>query len=133
MITYKEKDRLMAHILSKNDIDLIINYDEAFPDREVSKNEFFLIINQFLEMGLLYKAKSMSSGLCFIGVTANLHDLFVHGGFKAKEELLKANLEKLGYELDELAKSTDPEVVSRVKTITGIAASISTVLGLFSK
>ena len=46
--TYKEKDRLMAHILSKNDIDLIINYDETFSDREVSKNEFFLIINQFI-------------------------------------------------------------------------------------
>jgi len=53
--------------------------------------------------------------------------------FAAQEELLRANIEKLSYELDELSKSSDPLVVDRASKIAGIASSIATVLGLFTK
>lgn len=132
MITYKEKDKLMSYILSKGLIDFDINYDDVFPDEEISKNEFFLILRQFVDMGLLSRSKEMTGGASYIGVTAYLHDLFTHGGFKAREEILAASLEKLGYELDELSKSNDPKVLERIDKISGIAASISTALGLFA-
>lgn len=132
MITYKEKDKLATYILSIGLIDFNIKYKEVFPDEEISKNEFFLILRQFVDMGLLSRSKEMTGGISYIGVTANLHDLFAHGGFQARECLLEANLQKLGYELDSLSKSNDPKVLERIDKISGIAASISTALGLFT-
>ncbi len=131
MITYKAKDKLVSYIISIGEIDFIINYKEAFPEGDVSEDEFFFILRQFVEMGLLSRSKEMTGGASYIGVTANLHDLFTHGGFKAREEMLMASLEKLGYELDELSKSNDPKVLERVNKISGIAASVSTAISLF--
>ena len=132
MITYKEKDKLVAYIISIGLIDFNIEYEKAFPDKEVSKNEFFLMLRQFVDMGLLSRSKEMTGGSSYIGVTANLHDLFTHGGFQAREYLLEANLQKLGYELDSLSKSNDPKVLEHIDKISGIAASISTALGMFT-
>lgn len=132
MITYKEKDKLVSYIISTGLVDFIIDYKEVFPEKDISENEFFLILSQFVDMGLLSRSKEMTGGVSYIGVTAYLHDLFTHGGFKAREEMLAASLEKLGYELDELSKSNDPKLLERVDKISGIAASISTALGLFA-
>ena len=132
MITYKEKDKLLAYILSIGLIDFNIRYKEVFPDEEISENEFFLILRQFVDMGLLGLSTEMTGGVSRIRVTANLHDLFARGGFQARECLLEANLQKLGYELDSLSKSNDPKVLEQIDKISGIAASISTALGLFT-
>lgn len=132
MITYKEKDKVVSYILSIGLIDTVISYGDVFPEREISKNEFFLILRQFVEMGLLSRSKEMTGGSSYIGVTANIHDLFAHGGFYAREELLEANLKKLGYELDCLSKSDDPKVLDRIDQISDITASIATVFGLFA-
>lgn len=132
MITYKEKDKLVSYIMYIGLIDFNIEYEKAFPDNEVSKSEFFLMLRQFVDMGLLSRSKEITGGSSYIGVTANLHDLFVHGGFQAREYLLEANLQKLGYELDCLSKSNDQKVLERIDKISGIAASISTALGLFT-
>lgn len=59
MITYKEKDKLATYILSIGLIDFNIKYNEVFPDEEISKNEFFLILRQFVDMGLLSRSKEM--------------------------------------------------------------------------
>ena len=48
-----------------------------------------------------------------------------------QEELLRANLQKLDYELTKLAKEINPGLTDRIANITGIAASIATALGLF--
>lgn len=133
MITFKEKDKVVAYLLSYGEVTISLRCNDVFPNGEITKSEFYLILKQFVDIGILSYSKVVGCGYMQVEITANMHDLFLHGGFKAKEELLAANLEKLGYELEELAKSTDPTVVSRVKTITGIAASISAVLGLFSK
>ena len=133
MITFKEKDKTIAYLLSVGSVTVDLRAIDVFPKQEVSKDEFRLILEQFVDMRLLAYAKGVGSGHIQVELTANMYDLFHHGGFEAIEEQLKANLEKLGYELEQLSKSNDPIVISRVKTITGIAASISSVLGLFSK
>lgn len=133
MITFREKDEVVAYLLSAKDAIVFLECSDVFPGGEISKDELELILKQFVDRRLLSYVKRVGSGRFQVELTANMHDLFLHGGFMATEELLKANLEKLGYELEELRKSTDPAVLSRVKSIAEIAASVSSVLGLFSK
>lgn len=133
MITYKEKDEVVSYLLATGETLVQLRCEDVFPEGNVSKGEFRLILDQFVEKKLLSKSKGVGSGLFQVELTANMHDLFLHGGFKATEELLKANLEKLSYELEELSKLDDPRLINWADKITGIAASISTVLGLFSK
>ena len=62
---------------------------------------------------------------------AEISDFFNHGGFTAQEELLRANLEKLNLELLKLSKDLEPSVLEKANTITAIAGSVATALGLF--
>ena len=130
MITPKDKDIVLAAIASEDYSLIQVDYDEIFPSKDISKNEFRMIINQFEKLGLIKNVSAIiGGGLFSLTPTADLHDMIRHGGFTAQEELLRANLEKLGYELEKLAK--EPGLSSRVAEITGIAASITTALGLF--
>ena len=102
----------------------------VFPNKEISKRQFELILLQFEEMGLLRKAERHGTSF-LISISANIYDFFNHGGFVVQEELLRANLQKLDYELTKLAKEINPGLTDRIANITGIAASIATALGLF--
>lgn len=133
MIAPADKDKVLIAIASHDDPLFYIHYDDVFPKKDVSENKFRLILNQFVQMGLLNKASSVTGGAFSVVPTANLYDFLSHGGFVAKEEILRANLEKLDYELTKLAKDIDPTLSSRVENITGIAASIATALNLFSQ
>ena len=132
MIRIKDKDVLLAYILASGKERYVIEYKEVFPDHEVEEFEFYLMLEQFQKMKLLESTKRMSGGASFIRISASIYDFFRHGGFAAQEELLRSNIEKLGYELDELSKSTDKSVLERVGRISQIAASVIKALGLFS-
>ena len=64
-------------------------------------------------------------------VEANLFDLQRLGGFVAQEEILLTNLEKLGYELDELIRVSGGLFQHKIERILEISASIATVVGVF--
>lgn len=132
MITIKDKDNLLSYILSQEKDCFVVEYKDVFPNNEIKEFEFHLLMEQFAQKGLLRSAKRMSHG-SYIRLSADIYDFHSHGGFAAQEELLRANIEKLSYELDELSKSSDPLVVDRASKIAGIASSIATVLGLFTK
>jgi hypothetical protein len=83
-------------------------------------------------LGLLEKAKEFTEEQCLIVIRADIYDFHRHGGFIVQEELLRANLEKLNYELLKLAEDIDPSAVRRIEIITGIAASVATALRLFA-
>ena len=104
MITPTVKDKVLTAIISKNNPFMKLEYEEVFPDKEISVREFFLILDQFVELGLLKKTQNCTGGLSIIYLTANIYDFYRHGGFTAQEELLRANLEKLNYELLKLAE-----------------------------
>ena len=133
MITFEEKDKLLSYILSVKSDHFIIDYQDVFPNKEVLDFEFFLMLKQFVKMGLLEKSIEMTGGISRIILNADIYDYFDHGGFRAQEEILKASLEKLGYELEKLSESSDPIVLSRIDKIAGITTSIATAIGIFSK
>lgn len=130
MITPEIKDRVLCAIVASKEAVFDLAYEEVFPEKEISKRHFQLILIQFVETGLLRKATDYGS--CFnISISANIYDFFNHGGFIAQEEILRANLQKLDYELTKLSQDIDPGLTDRVVKISGIAASIATALSLF--
>lgn len=131
MITIKNKDKLLTYILAQERDCFAVEYKNVYPNNEIKEFEFYLLMEQFKNKGLLKSAKRISGGKCYINLSADIYDFSAHGGFAAQEELLRANIEKLSYELDKLSGSSDPLVVDRASRIAGIAASIATVLGLF--
>lgn len=132
MITPANKDKILAAIASRDESAFYIYYDDIFQDKEISLSKFELILYQMVKIGLLKKVSPTTSSSCYVEPTAELFDFLSHGGFIAQEEILRANLEKLDYELMKLAKEIDPSLSTSVEKITGIAASIATALNLFS-
>lgn len=130
MITPEIKDKVLCVIVASKEPVFDLTYEDVFPEKEISKRHFELILIQFMENGLLRKATDCGSYF-FISISANIYDFFNHGGFIAQEEILRANLQKLDYELTKLSQDIDPGLTDRVVKITGIAASIATALSLF--
>lgn len=130
IITPHIKDKVLIAILSRENEVFLMKHEDVFPDKEISKRQFELILLQLEELGLLRKVKSHGTSF-LISISANIYDFFNHGGFVAQEELLRSNLQKLDYELTKLAQEINPGLTDRVTGITGIAASIATALGLF--
>jgi hypothetical protein len=132
MITPENKDKILTHIISKDDVSRILKYEEAIPEKEITHDEFILILEQFVRLGLLEIASELSEEQCHIVLRADLYDFYRHGGFVAQEEILRANLEKLNYELLKLAEEINPSAVRQIDAITKIAASVATALRLFA-
>ena len=88
-----------------------------------------MILEHFDRRGLILYQGYI--GGCCINLKAEIFDFFNHGGFTAQEELLRANLEKLNLELLKLSKDLEPSVLEKANTITAIAGSVVTALGLF--
>lgn len=103
MITPAIKDKVLVAIVSHAEEIFLMKPEEVFPNKEISKRQFELILLQFEEMGLLRKAERHGTSF-LISISANIYDFFNHGGFVVQEELLRANLQKLDYELTKLAK-----------------------------
>lgn len=133
MITPAVKDKVLASIITEDNTILILEYRKVFPNQEISVNEFFLVLEQFVKLGLLKKVSKWGAEAGNIYLTADIYDFYQHGGFTAQEELLQANMEKLSYELSKLAEEANPANITRINTLTGIAASITTALGLFTR
>jgi hypothetical protein len=132
MITPEIKDRILTHIISRDVLLFYLKYDEVFPEKDISFNEFILVLEQFVRIGLLETAKEVTREQCYIVICADIYDFHRHGGFVAQEEILRANLEKLNYELLKLSEEMDASGMTRIHRITGIAASVATALRLFA-
>ena len=135
MITPKDKDKVLNAIIIRyeesENHNFILEYDNVFHNREISCDEFQLILEHFKEKRLLSYVSHLTDSDTQIHVSANLFDFFNHGGFVAQEEILLANLQKLGYELEILSKEASPDLLDRIRRIAEIAASVTTALGLF--
>ena len=94
----------------------------------VGVQELDAMLGQFELLGLCEVMRNIG-GRVDVSLNAEAHDMVLHGGFVAQEELLRKNIEKLELEL----KSLEPSLLGKVETISNIAANIATALGLFVK
>ncbi|OAV63500.1 hypothetical protein Barb6XT_03134 [Bacteroidales bacterium Barb6XT] len=129
MITPKIKDKVLAALIAEfentGEEYIELPYLDVFPEHEITPAEYSSIIDQFQRMGIIKETKGYIGG-CLLRRSADMYDLHSHGGFAAQELIFRANLEKLGYELDELSKDTRlSDIVQKLSA----AASLIEVVG----
>lgn len=88
-----------------------------------------MILEEFEKLDLL-SIESTNDGIT-VTISAKAYDMHAHGGFTAQEELLKANINKLGYELDVLSKELEPKHLEKAEKISSIAMAVLSALTLF--
>lgn len=130
VITPELKDEVLSSLLSSGMISVRCNLYQSAEEFHTTPDFLVLIFRQFEELGLI-SLKFARGGEAFIRMKANAHDFFRHGGFSAQEELLKANLEKLGMELDLLAKQLSPDLADKAFKLSAIAANVMSALSFF--
>lgn len=123
LITPALKDDILNDFISRNMKFRIFVPDES-SKFQISDDMYIAIIEQFKNMSLLIIESSSSCGTYFINLTANAHDFFKHGGFKVKEEILEAEINKLGLELEALSKELEPKFLERAQNIATISNAV---------
>lgn len=130
LITPKIKDDVLQFLIKSEEMPVEIDYEKLAQELTISSDMLGLIIEQFADMNLIKTTDYIGGSLVWI--TANAHDFISHGGFMAQEEILKSNIEKLGLEIDLLAKELEPKHLDRLEKISSLGANIVSVLKLFS-
>ena len=130
LITPKIKDDVLQFLIKSEEMPIEIDYENLAQELTISSDMLGLIIEQFADMNLIKATDYIGGSLVWI--TANAHDFICHGGFMAQEEILKSNIEKLGLEIDLLAKELEPKYLDKLEKISSLGANIVSVLKLFS-
>lgn len=129
IITPKLKDDLLSNLVDRDLSKGLIPENECL-SFGIDPCMYVAILEQFEDMHFLSLSKT--KGCIFIDVKVYMHDFVRRGGFVAQEELLKANIEKLGYEIDLLCKHlSTPEFLEKVKTLSVIGSNILSSLAFF--
>lgn len=141
MITPKMKDDVI-NILCSGTFNFDVHYnvpktafleelaDKDDPSKSFTENQLVSIFSQFERMGLISGYANNSRTVEF-EVLVEANDFYIHGGFQAQEEILKANIEKLSQELDLLSKQLSPDLLEKANKLTGISSAILSALSLF--
>ena len=129
MITPKIKDEILSSFIECG-MSCETNIYNECEEFQLTHQEYAAVVSQLEEMNLL-KTNRCMDGTIFIFLTANAHDFFNRGGFAVQEEILKANINKLGLELETLSKELEPKFAEKAARITVIANNILSVVKFF--
>lgn len=141
MITSKLKDNVLT-LLCTSGLEFDSHYtlqkkafleelnDKDEPSKSCTENELVSIISQFQRLGLI-TGYANNSYTIELELLVEAQDFYSHGGFQAQEEILKANIDKLGHELELLAKQLSPDHLDTANKLAGIGSAILSALPLF--
>lgn len=124
LITPKIKDIILGDLLSAEQANFVFNYRDSETKYDIKPQYVKMILEQFEEIGLTKTTKYFTGYSALVHIQAKAMDLYRHGGFATEEELLKANIEKLGRELDLLAKQLGPNYIEKAANIAQIGSAI---------
>lgn len=130
IITPEMKDKVLADLLSADYPSFEINYQESEKEYGFPAPYVKLILDDFASKGLI-KVTYILGNRARIHMQTKAMDLHLHGGFVGEEEILKGNLEKLGFELEVLAKQLSPDYAEKSSQLAQIASAILQGLVLF--
>lgn len=130
IITPQIKDKILTILLSAESPRFIFQYRDSEGEFGISPQYVKMILDHFAELGLI-KITHFLGGSAQIVITTKAMDLHRHGGFTGEEEILKANIEKLGLELESLAKTLSPNHLEQASHISQIGSAILQALSLF--
>lgn len=121
----EEKDLMLSFICERGSYIGIAGF--AYSECPVKGKEKIIgIMTHFQRLNLIDECSANAYKVSF-HLLLEASELLSKGGFKAQEELLQANIEKLLLEIEDLK----PSLPHKVETITSIAASIATAAGFF--
>lgn len=127
MINYELKDKILFKLVNESP-NMVFHFDSNQSQTifECNRNVIRAILDDFENHGLI-KQQGFLGGGVMVNILVPAHDLLIHGGFRANEELLTRNIEKLLLEIESLK----PSFPDKVEKLTAIASGISSALGLF--
>lgn len=130
MITSELKDRILKSFVEKG-IVFATDTNVNNADYDIDSATYCAILDSFERKGYLSQQKNCD-GLFLININSEAHDLIRMGGFVAQEELLKANIQKLGLEIDLLCKELSPKLLEKAHRISAIGSAILSTLKLIT-
>lgn len=126
MITPEMKDQLLLKLIESENPVLI----EAKFTKENGKYTD-MIINQFINLGLVSVVERFGYGMVRVRVEAEAHDLIRRGGFKFIEEVFLSNVTKLELEIKKLEKDIPADKFDIItKAIGAISAGFTVYTGI---
>ena len=134
IVTPTIKDKVLFELRDKLPLETFryVDTKELMDSTETDFETLKAILYQFMKFGFLSEA-SVGRENSTIIVTADLHDYAHSGGFAVQEEIFKANIEKLGFEIENLRKQLGPDKLETVNKISSIAAAIFSGLALLPR
>lgn len=130
MITPEIKDRVLSDLVAFENMRCATDIKTDCAGYGITCGEYSAIIDQLEKMGFIACSRCLG-GYVEIRVSADAHDFYNRGGFVGQEMLLKANIEKLGFELDKLAKDLTPDNLATAEKIASIGSAIISAIGYF--
>lgn len=89
------------------------------------------VLYDFEELDLI-ESLNMRRTATFLILKVRAHDFFRQGGFAVIDALTEANIQKLLYEIESLAKQLKPDQLDTFNKIASIASAVATVAAAFS-
>ena len=129
LITPQMKDLALEYLLSFNDSEVYPVISEVVEYSGCLQFQVNMIFDEFEKLDLI--SQISTNDYPIIEIKSKAYDLYAHGGFTAQEELLKANINKLGYEIEALSKELEPKHLEKAEKISSIAMAVLSALTLF--
>ncbi len=130
MITPEIKDHVLSDLVVSETMQCATDLNADCSKYGVTRGEYSAIIDQLEKMGFITCTRFLG-GRINMCVSVDAHDFYNRGGFVGQEMLLKANIEKLGLELDKLAKDLAPDHLDAAQKIASIGTAIMSAVGYF--
>jgi hypothetical protein len=125
MISYKTKDKILNKLVNESP-EMTFGFDSEDSKKIFGCNSETVgsVLDYFESIGLIDQDKFLDGGI-MVETLIPAHDLVSHGGFTAREELLKHNMESLLIEIESLKQSLPDKVEKITSIISGITAGLA--------
>lgn len=126
IINARSKDILLFDLVSFKKLSVVYNPHDISERLGLDVDVIEIILDHFSDLGFIKRAKYMPR----VDLLVSAFDFANRGGFTVQEEVLKANIEKLGLELDALAKYLSKDHLEAATRISSIGSAILSALHL---
>ncbi|MEE0848235.1 MAG: hypothetical protein U0M63_01025 [Alistipes onderdonkii] len=130
MITTEIKDRILFDLTSRDSIVFHYSSVDIAQRLNLSCEVVTAVIKHFVKIGFIKLFRPDKPYAGDIEMQIEAYDFANRGGFLVQEELLKANIQKLGLEIDVLAKELSPKGLETAEKIATIGSSILSAIGM---
>ncbi len=133
-ITPAVKDKVLFHLRDNCPLEQMVYVPtkELLAETETDFQTLRAVLYQFERFGF-FKEVGVGRESTSIIMYIELHDFANKGGFAIQEEIFKANIEKLGFEIDNLRKQLSPDKLDTLNKISSIASALFGGLALLPK